>query len=170
MRDPQARQDVMSTAVMLLIEAGLIKDAKAFALAEINKSSSPFYFMSILSQIEVRERNTTAALEWAKKAWMSSQGASTRLSWGTRYLVKILSLNPRDARSVVTTFEKIFGEIVNRPDAFSGRNRDYFAKLGKALKQWPDLQGRKRVWQVVKKHCRPVEGCQQRMQAWGFRA
>ena len=168
-KDPQERQDIMSTSVMLLIQAGLLENAKSVALKELKNSPSPFYFMSMLSSIEEKGGNSTAALEWSKKAWMKSQGASTRLSWGTRYLLKMLSLNPKGTLDIVNTFEKVFREIVNRPDAFSGHNRDYFLRLGKGLEKWPDSEGRKKIWETTQKYCDGVKDCREQMEKWGFK-
>ena len=164
--DAEGRQDIMSTSIGLLVEAGLMDEAREYAFKELQKSSSPFYFMSILSNIEEKKGNARAALEWSRKAWNSSRGASTRFLWGRMYLLKILSLNPRNGRVVVATFKKVFDEIRKREDAFSGRNQESFVLLGKAVAKWQDKKGRKDLWGHIRKNCKGT--CLEKMRKWGF--
>ena len=82
------------------------------------------------------------------------------------YLLKMLSLNPRDSQSVVTTFKKVFEEIRKREDRFSGSNQESFVRLGKAVSKWKNEKGRKQLWQYIQKNCQGT--CLKNMQKWGF--
>ena len=165
-RDKEGRQNIMSTAVSLLRGAGLLEKAKYYAAGEIKKSASPWYFMEVLGGIEQKMGNTKASLEWSLKAWNSSQGPNTRFAQGSKHLMRMMSLGPEDRKSIGTIFAKVLKEIVGREDAFSGRNRDVFERLGKAVAKWDDKQGRRELWEIVKKSCE--KSCQEKMRGWGF--
>ena len=165
-QDRDERQNIMSTVVNLLMAANLTDKAREYAVKEIKKSASPWYFMGMVADIEQKRGNSKEALEWARKAWNNAKGASTRFAQGGKYLLKMLLLSPNDTKSINGTFKKVLGEILVREDAFSGRNRDVFERLGKAVVKWENKKGRQSLWQNVQKVCK--NSCLDKMRGWGF--
>lgn len=134
-KDEMERQSVMSTAVYLLMEADLLKEAKKMALGELKKSKSPYYFMSYLSSIEKKGGDEKAALTWSREAWQNATGSATRFQWGTSYLIGAFKQKGQQGNQVIKDLEIITSEILALPDAFQGRNKARFSRLIKTMKE-----------------------------------
>ena len=133
-RDQTERQSVMSTAVYLLMEVELLKEAKELALTELKKSKAPYYFMSYLAAIEKKLGQETQSLKWSREAWLKSSGHATRFQWGTSYLLSALKVNPQGTSEMQADMGVIFDEILLQKDALEGRNKRRFERLLKELK------------------------------------
>ena len=168
LKDREERQNIMSTAIQLLVMAKMMDNARDYAVQEIKKSASPWYFMKVAADIEEKRGDAKAALEWSRKAWINATGANTRLAQGGGHLLKLLSLNSNDANTINQTFEKVLREILGREDAFSGRNGDVFKRLGQAVGKWENPKGRQQLWQNISKVCKGT--CLEKMRGWGFEA
>ena len=164
--DREERQSIMSTAVQLLMMAELVDKARDYAVKEIKKSASPWYFMGVAADIEEKRGDFKMALEWGRKSWSEAKGANTRFARGGAYLLKLLSLSAKDVNTIHGAFEKVLKEILEREDAFSGRNRDVFERLGKAVSKWESKSGRRKLWRNIQKVCK--DACAENMRGWGF--
>ncbi len=132
-KDQMERQAVMSTAVYLLMKVDLLEDAKKLAVRELDKSVSPYYFMSYLASIEKKQEHNEASLAWSRKAWQSATGHATRFQWATSYLIDALKFKKFDDAEVQSDYREILAEVLKSEDAFSGRNRARFKRLVRAL-------------------------------------
>lgn len=135
-KDTYLRQDVISTAVYLLREAGMYKKAYALALAELKKSPAPYYFMKQLSYISEAKGDVKNVLIWQEKAWKNSKGYSTRFKFGTDYILSLFRLAPANTTKIITACENLFSEILVKTDAFSGRNGSNMKKLSRGIASW----------------------------------
>jgi hypothetical protein len=130
------RQAVMSTVVYALKSAGLAEDAKSMALAELKKSKSPHYFMSMLASIEKKQANIAAAREWSIKAWQEAKGINSQFQWGISMLEFLLQQAGEPDQDVYDYLTKVSAPMLQTKEAFNGRNQKRFNALGRALKTW----------------------------------
>ena len=137
-RNSFARQSVVSQINYVLQSAHLVSEAKAILLAELKKSTAPYYFMSSLSSIAENDGDDETALNWRRKAYESSQGAATRFQWGANYVRTLIRLTPEDDKLIVTTAMKLLLDIDSEEDTFSGRNFRVLRSMTKSLRQWAE--------------------------------
>ena len=137
-RNSFARQSVVSQINYVLQSAHLVSEAKAILLAELKKSTAPYYFMSSLSSIAENDGDDETALDWRRKAYESSQGAATRFQWGANYVRTLIRLTPEDNKLIVTTAMKLLLDIDSEEDTFSGRNFRVLRSMTKSLRQWAE--------------------------------
>ena len=79
-------------------DAGLLDESDVLLSVELERSHSPYYYMSGLAS-NARKRGTpeskVAAIEWARQAYETSKGPATRLQWGGAYVNYLLELYAR---------------------------------------------------------------------------
>jgi len=138
-----ARQSVVSQMNYLYQSAKLYDEARVLLLAELEKSASPYYFMSSLSSLAEKAENTEEALDWRQKAYESATGAATRFQWGANYVRTIIRLTPEDHNLIVTTSLALFDELQAEQEVFAGRNFRILKSLNKQLVKWQDEQSEK---------------------------
>lgn len=133
---PHERQTVMYYAYVVLAQAGLVEDARALVTAEIEKSETPYYFMSVLAGIERKAGNTELAIGWLKRAYDESRGPATRFQWGTNYVLGLVEMTPADAEGIEQAAFQVLGELDQVNGAFYNRNSKRLATLDESLRQW----------------------------------
>jgi thiol-disulfide isomerase/thioredoxin len=136
-----ARQSVVSQIEYLLQSAKLYDEARELLLAELDKSASPYYFMSDLAYLEEEQGNLTEALEWRRKAYENSTGEATRFQWGASYVRAIIRITPEDKELVMASSMKLFDELQGDHAPFSGRNFRVLRKVNTQLSSWQSEQG-----------------------------
>ncbi len=136
-----ARQSVVSQLNYLYQSAKLYADAKTLLLAELDKSESPYYFMSSLSSLAEKEDDIAGALEWRRKAYATSKGDATRFQWGANYVKTIIRLTPENHKLIRSSAQALFDEPGESQAMFAGRNFRVLRSLNKALLNWQEEQG-----------------------------
>jgi len=136
-----ARQSVVSQMEYLLQSAKLYDDARELLLAELEKSASPYYFMSGLAYLEEEQGNLIEALEWRRKAYENSTGEATRFQWGASYVRAIIRITPEDHELVMASSMKLFDELQGDHAPFSGRNFRVLRSVSTQLSTWQSEQG-----------------------------
>ena len=131
-----ARQSVVSQINYLYQSAKLYEEARALLLAELDRSESPYYFMSSLSAIAEKQGKTDEALAWRRKAYASAKGAATRFQWGASYVRAIVRLTPDNHDLIIGTSMKLFDDLQSEREVFAGRNFRILRSLNKQLAQW----------------------------------
>jgi thioredoxin-related protein len=134
--DAYSRQAAVGTAGYLLRRAGLNDEAKRLYLAEVEKSESPFYFMSYLADIAEEEGEASEAVTWLAKAYETSEGRATRFQWGTDYLLGLMDLLPDDNARIRSESLRVFTEMMALDDAFAGRNHVRVGRLSDKFREW----------------------------------
>ncbi len=140
-RNSFARQSVVSQINYVLQSAHLVSEAKAILLAELEKSTAPYYFMSSLSSIAEKDGDDETALDWRRKAYETSEGAATRFQWGANYVRTLIRLTPEDEELIVATAMALLTDIESGEDTFSGRNFRVLRSMTKSLRQWSEENG-----------------------------
>jgi thioredoxin-related protein len=130
------RQASMYTAVWLLKKTNQMERAKKQALEEIQKSETPFYFMSYLANIEKDMGNNSEYIKWKEKAWKSSTGHATRFQWGSSYVIALLSERPQDQQRISTALDQVIKEVFSQNDALFGRNKGRMSKMQEQIIDW----------------------------------
>ena len=136
--DKYERQAVISAAAYALREAGLLDDSDAMLKAELNRSHSPYYFMSSLGSNAKKRGDYDAAVDWYGKAYQASTGPATRLQWGASYVRALIDMAPQDPGRIESVALQVIGELEAKPETFHGRNGSALVSLGKRLRGWSD--------------------------------
>jgi thioredoxin-related protein len=134
--DAYTRQAAIGTAGYLLRRAGLTDEARRLYLAEVERSESPFYFMSYLADLAADAGDTDEALSWLARAYETSKGRATRFQWGTNYLVGLMKMAPDDAERIRSESLRVFRELMELDDAFAGRNHYRIRRLAQSYRSW----------------------------------
>jgi thioredoxin-related protein len=128
-----ARQSVVNQMNYILQTAKLMTEAKSLLTKELDRSPSPYYFMSSLGGIAEKEANFDLAIEWRRKAFEASVGRATRFQWGANYVAALIRLKPEDPELILSTAIALFDELESGQDAFVGRNFRVLRSLNKKL-------------------------------------
>jgi len=131
-----ARQSVVSQLNYILQTAHLREEAKTLLLAELKRSTAAYYFMSSLASIAEEDGDESAALDWRKKAWETSQGTATRFQWGANYVRTLIRISPQDETLIAATALNLINEMEPGEAAFSGRNFRVLRSMTNSLNQW----------------------------------
>lgn len=135
-RTPYERQAVIGAAAELL---GAVDDragAERLLLAELPKSTAPYYYMPDLSDLAEKRGDKAQAIDWLRKAYESSEGPATRAQWGLLYARGLVEMRPEDAGAIETVLNQVIDEIAVHPETFYQRTRSRFAKLDPLLRDW----------------------------------
>jgi len=128
-----ARQSVVNQMNYILQSANLMEEAKALLTKELERSESPYYFMSSLGSIAEKEKDFDLALDWRRKAYEASTGPATRFQWGANYVRALIRLQPDNPKLISDTAIALFDELPSSNDAFVGRNFRVLRSLNKKL-------------------------------------
>ncbi len=156
--DGYARLAAANAALNFYFEAGLDDDAKTLLTAEIEKSTSPYYFMDGLADLAKKGGNETEALAWLERAHADAAGPATRFQWGYNYLVGLLEMAPEDTGRIERVGLEVLGELADTPDAFYQRTRQRLEQLSTKLLEWSDGQP-DRTTVVAKLRARTASTC-----------
>ena len=137
-RDAMVRQSVISNAADLLHEAGDDAGAKRLLEAELKRSASPYYYMLDLADIAEDEKDSRAAIGWARKAYETAQGPATRVQWAIAYSNVVLRMAPADKAAVEVSAEAVIDELGKNPDSYYQRTRVKVANWGGLLRKWSE--------------------------------
>ncbi len=135
-----ARQSVISQINFLYQSARLYDDAATLLLAELERSESPYYFMSSLSSLAEKKENKQEALDWRRKAYETSVGSATRFQWGANYVRTIIRLTPEDHDLITAISIGLFDELAADEEVFAGRNFRILRSLNRQLADWQTQQ------------------------------
>ena len=131
-----ARQSVINTVSNVYALAGLNDDARALLQAEIEKSSTPYYFMGSLASLEERAGNDAVALEWRRKAYEAARGPATRIRWWASYVQALTRLAPEDVAAIRRAAMVVFDPDAGMADLFAGANYRNLARARDSLGTW----------------------------------
>lgn len=140
--DSFERQSVINQMSYIYREAGLVNDAKVLLLAELEKSASPYYFMSSLGSLAEKEDNFDEALDWRSRAYEHSVGEATRFQWGASYVLAMIRMTPEDHQSIEVRAGALLSEFHESGELFTGRNFRILKRLNENLRSWQQEQER----------------------------
>lgn len=144
-KDTYTRESVISGVSQLLEMAGDIDGAKRMLLAEIERSKTPYYYMSGLAGIYEDEGNAKEAMAWSRKAYETSQGPATRVQWAINYSNMVLRVAPADKAAVAEAANNVIDELSKSPDSYYQRTRVKVTSWGKALAAWSEKNSGSKV-------------------------
>ncbi len=130
------RQAAINAAANLYWEAGLEAEANTLLTAELEKSSSPYYFMLDLADLARKAGRKQEAVDWLARAYAGAKGPATRFQWGYNYLVGMLEMTPEDVQGIERAGLSVLGELDGSPDAFYQRTRMRLEQLDTKLLEW----------------------------------
>ena len=132
------RQSVINQMSHIYREAGLVKDAKDLLLAELEKSASPYYFMSSLGSLAEKDDNFEEALDWRKRAYENSVGEATRFQWGANYVLAMIRMAPEHHQEIEVQASVLLSEFHQSGELFAGRNFRTLKRLNENLRSWQE--------------------------------
>ncbi len=135
-RNAFARQSVISQMDYIYQQAHMVDKARALLLAELDKSASPYYFMSGLGAIDEDAGNTRQAINWYKRAYETSTGSATRFQWGASYVRALVRLAPQENALIASTAERLLTEFASGNELSTGRNFRVLRSLKSQLGKW----------------------------------
>ncbi|HTX23412.1 MAG TPA: thioredoxin family protein [Steroidobacteraceae bacterium] len=125
----------VEAALNILDVLGDTDHAYAIALHEEQTSSTPYYYMSDLADLEEKRGHKDLAIGWLERAYHDSQGAATRFQWGTNYVRGLVRLRPDDDRQIRSAALAVLAEL-DGPNRIYSRSRMRLEKLDGALREW----------------------------------
>jgi len=131
-----ARQSVVSQMNYILQSAHLDSEAEQLLLSELNRSKSPYYFMSSLASLAEKQDKIEESIAWYKKAYNSSVGSATRFQWGANYIAALIRLQPEREEHISSAATLLLNEFENSSDVFAGRNFRVLKRLNENLGKW----------------------------------
>ena len=131
-----ARQSVVSQINYVLQTAHLVSEAKQLLLSELDRSKSPYYFMSSLAALAEKQDKIEESITWYKKAYDNSVGAATRFQWGANYIAALIRLQPEREEHILVTSSALLEEIEGSSEVFAGRNFRVLKRLDQNLDEW----------------------------------
>lgn len=134
-QDVYTRQSVMNTANNVLVEAGLLEDARRLLNKEIGISKQPYYFMTALADVEQELGNLADAIGWHKRAYEVAQGPATRFQWGYYYVAGLIDMVPEETALIRDTVVAVFGEL-GEARGFYQRPKRQMQRLEAMLREW----------------------------------
>jgi hypothetical protein len=134
--DGYERQAVITAGADLLAEVGLDRESDALLQANLTKSHSPYYLMSGLADNAAKRGDAETALRWRREAYERSEGLSTRLQWGSRYVSALIELAPADERRIEAAVDQVLDEAARQPDAFYERSAASMRRMSNRLHGW----------------------------------
>lgn len=140
-KDAMQRQSVISDAAFLLHEAGDTPGAKKLVEAELKRSASPYYYMLDLASLAEDSGDKAGAISWARKAYETSEGASTRVQWAIVYSSTVMRLTPEDKAAVEASAGAVVDELGKSPDSYYQRTRVKVAAWGGKFRAWSEAHG-----------------------------
>ncbi|HWM69254.1 MAG TPA: hypothetical protein VNO35_21880 [Steroidobacteraceae bacterium] len=102
---------------------------------EIKTSSTPYYYMSELADLEEERGHAGVAVDWMARAYTAAKGPATRLQWGARYIKGIVRLTPNDTATVRAAVLQVMNEAIESDNLY-GRSRNSLRDIVDALRSW----------------------------------
>ncbi len=158
--DPGEFQSTLNMLVWLHTMAGLDEEAAALLDRYMDQTAAPYYFLSILGDLSADKPET--ALEWYRLAFQGSPRGSSRVKWGSSYILKLIELAPEDADAIERATRDVITEMAETNDAFAGRNQSYLEQLSGALVVWASSTGNAavidRLRSEIRQRCGRLQG------------
>jgi len=139
--DGYERQAVITGAAEMLEMAGLLDESDALLKDNLSRSHSPYYLMLGLASNAKKRGDKAGALRWYEESFDKSEGPSTRLQWGARYVGALVDLSPQDDARIERAAQQLFREAAAEPGAFYERNASYLQRASGKLREWQKAGG-----------------------------
>ncbi len=133
--DPDTRAGVVNSAEWVLTWLDDRKRLRDLLEQQMKTSSTPFYYMADLADLDEEEGDKAQALELLQRAYEQSTGPATRFQWGAMYAGGLLRMSPDDEQRIRSAMLDVLGELAG-PDRIHARARARLDKLSKAFSDW----------------------------------
>lgn len=134
-REPYARTSVVNAALNLLDQLGDQERSYSLLLTEVKTSSTPYYYMSDLGELEEKRGHRDAAIEWLARGYDESRGSATRIQWGSAYVRGLIRMRPTDEKAIRGGALEVFTDLGDGTQ-IHGRNRYALERLAVAISGW----------------------------------
>jgi len=138
--DSFERQSVVNQMGHVYRQAGMIEDARVMLTSELEKSASPYYFMSSLGSIAERGERFDEALSWRQQAYEAAEGQATRFQWGTDYVRAMIRMAPAEEEKIVKQAVALLDEFDDQRQLLARRNFARLQRLSADLAGWREAR------------------------------
>jgi thiol-disulfide isomerase/thioredoxin len=138
--DEHAQASIVNSALNALEAIGDDARADRVLREQMARSSSPYYYMPDIADLEEKRGHTAAAVDWLARAYRESQGPATRFQWGAGYVRGLVRMRPANDAEIRAAGLAVLGEL-DGPDRLYSRSRLVLQKLDASLRGW-NRQGR----------------------------
>jgi len=114
---------------------GLKTQARETLALGIERSKTPYYFMSGMGYVEREAGNNPAALLWYRKAWEATSKPMDRARWGGGYLRRLVQLAPEDTVEIERASASLLADL-NSQDQGLEMYDQLIMRLGDMLAEW----------------------------------
>jgi len=133
--EPYARTSVVNAALNLLDQLGDQERSYSLLLTEVKTSSTPYYYMSDLGELEEKRGHRDASIEWLARGYRESRGSATRIQWGSAYVRGLIRMRPADEKAIRVGALEVFTDLGDGTQ-IHGRNRYALERLAIAINGW----------------------------------
>lgn len=151
-KTPYERQAVISDAADLLEQVGDLDGAERMLIAELKRSTTPFYYMPDLAEIAEKRGDVPKAIDWWRQGYETSTGTASRIQWGVLYIQSIIRLTPEDSAALEAATTRVIDELGQYPDSYHQRTRVRFEGLEANLTDWSKANHGAKVLKRLQSH------------------
>ena len=137
---PDARAGIVNSASWVLSELGDDARLRELLQQQMQVSTTAYYYMPDMADIEERAGNVAAALGWLERGYRESRGPATRFQWGALYVDGLLRMAPADEARIRAAVLQVIGELEG-PGRVHARARVRLDKMADALRDWAKASG-----------------------------
>lgn len=151
------RHAVISDAAELLMGINDFDLAQKMLLKELETTDTPWYYQSVMANLEEKKGNIKGSLDWSEKARLSAKGRATRIQWIVADLVNNVKLKHNDQEQHIENLIKEYYEVaLSMNDGFSGRNASRAKAVATNLKPWLEKDGVKKLVATYEVRCEKI--------------
>ena len=133
--EPYERSGVINAVGQIYAQLGDDEALYQVLETELATSTTPYYYMLDLGEVEEHRGHKAEALDWYKQAYEQSQGIATRYYWGRSYLQALLRLAPADHERIRSAAIAVISEL-DGPERLSPGTRVELRELDAELHKW----------------------------------
>ena len=132
---PYGRAGVVNAADAIYESLGDEEALYTLLTTEMASSTTPYYYMLDLGELEEKRGHARQALEWYERAYRESRGIATRYSWGRHYLEALMRLAPEEHQRIRDVGISVIGEL-DGPERIHERTGTTLDKLDAQFRRW----------------------------------
>lgn len=121
-------------------DLGLEKQARQTLALGIERSRTPFYFMSGMGYVDREAGNNPGALAWYRKAWEATSKPADRARWGAGYVRRLVELAPEDTAEIERASSSLLGDMLSQErglEVYDG----LISRMADTLVEWSAAEG-----------------------------
>jgi len=116
-------------------DLGLETKARETLALGIERSRTPFYFMSGMGYVDREAGNNPGALAWYRKAWEATSKPEDRARWGAGYVRRLVELAPADTVEIERASSSLLEDLISQEKGLQVYDK-LISRMGDTLVEW----------------------------------